>query len=113
MVLNVGENSGLNKKALFSDSYPTSYQFGTLFLSNFDIVENLIELLLRNNCSLLAFGVKGVTNFDSFCNTLGRLKELCVNRLMNKSSRSCNTALAVVAKQDTGLFGSKFDISVW
>lgn len=88
VVLNISEDCGLNEISSVSMTTTSSNELRSFLLSDFDHAQNLIELLLIDLRSLLAFGVEWTTNYTLLCPLDTSLHKLIVDALLYESSGS-------------------------
>ena len=96
VVLDVVEDRRLDEEALLAVPLTAGDQLGPLFLAQFDVAEDLVQLLLRDLRSLLGGRVERIADFSLF-GLLGQAAdELLADAVLDEQPAPRRAALAAV-----------------
>jgi len=99
VVLNVGENGGLDEVAFFPDAIAAGDQLGLFFLSGVDVAHHFVELILVDLRALLGIFVEGIAD-GALLGTRGAFfDELVVGFFLYVETRTGAAALALVEEE--------------
>ncbi|KAG6545481.1 hypothetical protein Mapa_013083 [Marchantia paleacea] len=99
VVLDIGEDGGLDVEPLTSEPGAPGDQSGTLLLTALDVAENFIELLLVDLRSLLHSASERISDDSLQSPFLGLLQVLVVHVLVHEGPRPCAATLALVEEE--------------
>ncbi len=94
--LTLSKMVGSNEVALLADALAAGHQLGALLLAELDVVEDLVELLLRDLGALLGLGIERVADHAALGLFGQPLDEFVVDLLLDEQPAAGRAALAAV-----------------